>query len=350
MSRVLLVLAVVLVACTPDAVPPSAPQNALVAAAFAFSPDPCTFTVRGTTMKLDADCSTTESIVIPDGFTLDGAHHTITAVESGGPFLGAVLVNGGTTAHVRFVHIRTLDLASVCHSDGVPDNRLRGILFNGAGGSITHSSVIGLNQGPSGCQEGNAIDVRNPPFDGTHPATLTVEIAHNVVDEYQKTGIVCNGDLSCSIHHNTVGASATQANLAANSIQVGFGALASVVLNSVKGNSWCGPSDFVATAILLYNAAPGTVVGSNRISGNSDVGIYGLVDGGVISKNSVDDIGPDCNVNGYDFGIGDWGSSYPDPSNSVTKNKAAGFDFPYDPETSGGKNQVKKKPRGAPGN
>jgi hypothetical protein len=299
-------------------------------------------------MLLDADCSTSTSIVIPDGVTLDGGNHSITAVDPGvGVFLGAVLRNGGSTAHVVDVHIRTLSLANGCSASSPTDNRLRGILFNGASGSITHSSVVGINKGASGCQEGNAIEVRNAPFDGTHPNTQTVEIAHNTVDAYQKTGIVCNGDVSCSISHNDVGASATQANLAANAVQLGFGALGNISINKITGNSWCGPSDFVATAILLFDTGAGAVVESNQIGGNSDVGIYASSDGATISKNDVADVGADCNVNLYDIGIGDYGASYPDPSNTLTKNKVSGFDLPYDPAATGGKNQV-KKPKGGP--
>lgn len=37
----------------------------------------CTFTTVGTTITLDADCTTDATILIPNGFTLDGAgsHH-----------------------------------------------------------------------------------------------------------------------------------------------------------------------------------------------------------------------------------------------------------------------------------
>ena len=39
----------------------------------------CTFTTAGTTMTLDADCTTDATIPIPDGYTLDGAGLTIVA-------------------------------------------------------------------------------------------------------------------------------------------------------------------------------------------------------------------------------------------------------------------------------
>lgn len=296
----------------------------------AYSSAPCTFTVAGTTMSLDADCSTDATILIPDGFTLDGAFHTITAVDPAGDhFRGAVVANGGSSAWVTRLEVSAMGLANVCDGGG---DRLRGIMFEGASGAITHSLVDGINQGASGCQEGNAVEVRD--FDGG-PEASVVEMAHNTLTNWQKTGIVCNGDSRCSIHHNTIGASATQANLAANSVQFGFGAGGSLENNKVAGNSWCGPSDFVATAVLLFVPAA-TLVESNWIDGNADVGIYGFGDGVTIAKNKVYDVGPDCNAFGYDIGIGDYGTG-----NVVTKNHVSGFDTPFDGVT-GPKNKVKK--------
>ncbi|HUG26967.1 MAG TPA: right-handed parallel beta-helix repeat-containing protein [Gemmatimonadales bacterium] len=321
--------------CATDTTAPAI-QPAATRPSLAFSASPCTFTIDGTTMRLDADCSTSTTITIPNGFTLDGAGYTITAVNPvSGAFLGGVVKNADATAHVTKVNIRTDGLIG-CKGG---DERLRGILLEGASGSITHSSVVGINRGASGCQEGNAIEVRNAPFDGTHPNTVSVEIAHNTVADYQKTGIVCNGDANCSIHHNDVGASATQANLAANSVQLGFGATGDLTLNKIAGNSWCINTSAAATAVLLYLPSSGVVVESNRIDGNSDVGIYAYGDGMVIAKNRVADVGADCSV--YDVGIGDYGSNYPLSSNSLVKNSVSGFDEPYDPASPGGKNKVK---------
>ncbi len=290
----------------------------------------CTFTTSGTTMKLDGDCTTDDTIIIPDGFTLDGRGHTITAVDpAGGHFTGAVVQAGGSTAHITNLVVEASGLANVC--DG-GDDRLRGIMFEGASGSITHSTVRNINQGPSGCQEGNAIEVRNAPFDGTHPNTQTVEISHNVVEDYQKTGIVANGDVSVVVSHNDIGESATQDNLAANSLQIGFGATGSATHNWIDGNQWKGTSDYAATAILIYQA-DGVNVSKNNIRGNSDIGIYIYGNNGTYNNNRVFDEGADHPNSSYDYGIGNWGSD-----NEVTNNKVKGFDVPYDGVT-GGKNK-----------
>ena len=100
-SAVPFVLVAMAAACFQDATAPTPGFEPWLA----FSPAPCTFTTVGTTMRLDADCSTSTTIMIPDGFTLDGGHHTITAVDPGvgSPFQGAVLRNAGMIAHVVFV-------------------------------------------------------------------------------------------------------------------------------------------------------------------------------------------------------------------------------------------------------
>jgi len=291
----------------------------------------CTFSAVGATMFLDDDCTTDATILIPDGMTLDGKGHMITAVDPAGGFKGAVVGSGGSTAHVTHLTVTASGLANACKSGG---DRLRGIMFEGAGGSITHCTVAGINKGASGCQEGNAIEVRNAPYDGTHPGTVTAELAHNTVIDWQKTGIVANGDVNISIHHNKVYESATQANLAANSIQFGFGALGIATLNYVEGNQWEGwspASDFAASAILTFNADV-VKVSKNNIRGNSDVGLFIVSDFGVYHNNRVFDSGAD--LGGYDVGVWDSGD------NVVAGNKVRGFDDPYLGVDPGGNNKV----------
>ncbi|MDO8628309.1 MAG: right-handed parallel beta-helix repeat-containing protein [Nanoarchaeota archaeon] len=306
----------------------------LLSISLASATTTCTFTTSGTTMTLDSDCTTDSTIFIPDGMTLDGAGHTITAVDPvAGHFLGAIIKNAGSTASVHHLGVTASALANVC--DGGND-RLRGIMLEGASGTIEHNTINAVNQGPSGCQEGNSIEVRNTPFDGTHPATVTVEVAHNVITDFMKTGIVANGDVLVNIHHNDIGASATQADLAANSIQVGFGGQGTVTQNHVAGNQWLGASDFSATAILLFDVDQ-VDVSKNIIGGNSDVGIYVFGDSCTIDNNKVSD-------NGVDGAHGDYGIFNDGTGNSITNNKVSGFDTPYE-NVIGGGNKVTPGPQ-----
>ncbi len=311
----------------------------------------CVFDTAGTTMTLMGDCWTTETILVPGGFTLDGNGYTITALDpEGGHFLGAVVSNADDEASVINLTVTAQELANACDA---ADARLAGIKLAGASGIIAYNTIIGINQGASGCQEGNAIEVRNPPFDGSSDeARLSVEIHHNTIDDYQKTGIVANGNVDASIHHNLVGDSATQANLAANGIQLGFGATGSIMFNTIYGNQWLQQSNWTATAVLIYQVTSATV-SMNNIRGNSDVGIDVSSNNVTLDNNKVFDEGEDAGIEHlvpatetepahyvtYDIGIGSYGES-----NILTNNKVRGFDTPYEGLSDPGNNKVIGQP------
>lgn len=226
--------------------------------ACAVTTEPSTQTVR-----LVADCTTTATILVPDGWTLDGDGHTITAVDPPGDhFRGAVVRNGGAVAHVTDVTVTASGLANVC--DG-GDDRLRGILLQGAAGSITDTTVTGINQGASGCQEGNGIEARNEPFDTTG-TDVAVTISGNTVAGYQKNGITANGSVAASITGNTVTGAGPVDYIAQNGIQVGFGATALVSDNVVGGNDYT-PDAWVACGVLYYQA-DGVSAFRNTYAGN----------------------------------------------------------------------------------
>jgi hypothetical protein len=74
----------------------------------------CPSHTAGTTITLTADCTTTAPLTVPDGFTLDGAGHTIFAHDpaTGDVFRGAVvnrvfeLGRAGYAASLRCVSVR----------------------------------------------------------------------------------------------------------------------------------------------------------------------------------------------------------------------------------------------------
>jgi hypothetical protein len=137
---------------------------------------PCAFSISGTTMTLVTECTTDHTILVPQGFTLDGDGHKITAVDpAGSHFVGAVVANGGTIAKVKNVEITAAGLADICDAN---EARLRGILFDDAAGEITNVNVHGVRQGLSGCQEGTAIEARN--F-ADNPTVRSVSIVDSVV-------------------------------------------------------------------------------------------------------------------------------------------------------------------------
>ena len=241
-----------------------APYTPAVSLTASATGSDCLFSTTGSTIRLLNDCTTDQTILVPNGTTLDGNSHSITAVDSvGGHFLGAVVANAGTTANVTNLTVTASKLTDAC--DG-GEARLRGILFDGASGSITNNTVVGINQGQSGCQEGNAIEVRNEPFDGTHPGIKSVTVSGNTISDYQKTGIVANGNVVATITNNTVTGSGKIDYIAQNGIQVGFGATATVKGNTSSGN-WYTPASDVACGILFFEAG-GVKASSNTLFDN----------------------------------------------------------------------------------
>jgi hypothetical protein len=229
-----------------------------------------------TTRTLLGDCSTSETILVPNGWTLDGDGHTISAYDpEGDHFRGAVVANGGTVAHVTDVTVTTYDLADVC-DDGA--DRLRGIMLDGAAGSITNNRVIDLNQGLSGCQEGNAIEVRNAPFDTTG-TDLAVTISGNEVTGYQKTGILANGSVLATILNNEVVGWGPTGVIAQNGIQIGFGGSGVIRGNSVSGNFYTGPD--LGCGILFFQADGARQQSNTLFANERDVCNFGRGGGNV---------------------------------------------------------------------
>ena len=224
------------------------------------------FSDSGTTRTLVADCTTDHTIRVPNGWTLDGAGHSITAIDpAGGHFLGAVVANGGTSANVRKLTVTASNLSNDVCDAGV--DRLRGILFDNASGSITDNVVTGVEQGNSGCQEGNAIEVRNFKANGsTGTPKRTVTISGNKVSNYQKNGITANGGLAATITGNTVIGDGLIDHIAQNGIQVGYSASATITNNVVNDNFY-SPPDYEGCGILLYQAG-NVKSSSNTLSGN----------------------------------------------------------------------------------
>ncbi|MGZ4603687.1 MAG: right-handed parallel beta-helix repeat-containing protein, partial [Kineosporiaceae bacterium] len=201
------------------------------------------------TRTLLGDCTATSTVPVPDGWTLDGAGHSITAKDpAGAHFTGAVVRNAGAAASVRNLTVTASGLADVCDAG---DDRLRGILLDGAAGAITNNRVVGVRQDGSGCQEGNGIEVRNEPFDTTGP-DLAVTVSGNEVLGYQKAGIVANGSVLATVTDNTVTGLGPVGYIAQNGVQLGFGASGIADGNTITDNWYTGPD--LACGLLLYRA------------------------------------------------------------------------------------------------
>jgi len=230
-------------------------SGALLAPSRAQAVTTCLIVDAGQTLLLGNDCTTDTAIPVPDGYTFDGNGHKITAVEPAlGHFTGAVVQNAtaGSTIHVTNLTIDVQLSNNPCDAD---ENRLRGILFFGASGTATNVLVLHLGQpGTFGCQEGNGIEARNFAGESMSSADRTqVTISDNTVNDYQKTGILVNGNVDAVVTRNVVNGIGPTDLIAQNGIQIGFGATALVSANTITGNNYT-PTSFFSCGIIVVDA------------------------------------------------------------------------------------------------
>ncbi len=221
------------------------------------------------TLTLEGDCETSTTVLVPQDYTLDGNGYTITAVDPAGDhFRGAVIRNAGFVASVIDLTVTASGLSDTCDAG---DDRLRGILLEGASGTISGNTVTGVRQGLSGCQEGNAIEARNAPFAGETGSVsvgpdVNVTISGNTVNNYQKNGITVNGAVSASVTSNIVTGDGPITYIAQNGIQIGFGATAVVKFNTASGNNYT-PASYESCGLLMYRA-DGVKASNNTLFSN----------------------------------------------------------------------------------
>ncbi|RKH32719.1 right-handed parallel beta-helix repeat-containing protein [Corallococcus praedator] len=239
----------------------------------------CAFTMAQAQVALSTDCVTQGPVFIPDGFTFDGATHTMTAVEDaavGEHFQGAVLRNRGTVARVRNVTVTARNLSDVCDAGAA---RLRGIFLEGASGGVEDTVVADLHQkeNRSGCQEGVAIEVRNEAA-GASP--VSVDVRRNRLTGYQKGGVLVAGRVQATVEANVMEGGGVVDHIARNGIQVAYGASGRVVDNEVTGHAYTGGED-TGSGILVVGGSfygvgralcLGLIIQGNEVTGN-DVGI-----------------------------------------------------------------------------
>lgn len=163
-----------------------------------------------------------------------------------------------------------------------------GVMVNGDASfvsvDVTNTKVSNIGDVPlSGRQYGVGIYYRG--FFSAGGASG--RIVGNTVEAYQKNGITANGvGVAVQIRDNVVSGDGPTARTAQNGIQVGFGATATVMKNTVTGNSYTG-GNWASGGILVVGGAyygqcgdggacpytSGTRITQNTVDGN-DVGVF----------------------------------------------------------------------------
>jgi hypothetical protein len=237
------------------------------------------------TYTLTANCETTSTINVPDGWTLDGAGHTITAVENDASpsFPGAVIASAvGTDAGAAGLNVENLTITTdFTGVDQTP--KLYGIYLHRASGTISNVTVDGITRDDSN-YEARAIVIDNRSDTGsTDVPRATAHLDHITVMHYQKSGVELLGNLGFTASDLDIG-SATKLDgtpltaLASHAVEVLYTAHGSVTDSRLGENNYStdntgGDGDPDATAMLVLQAGNVTVT-RNVISGtDGDVGI-----------------------------------------------------------------------------
>jgi hypothetical protein len=253
----------------------------------------CPGTLSGTTFTLTTNCDTTVSLTVPDGHTLDGAGHTITAHDPGPgvPFSGGVLTNAGTSMNIEDLAIMGTGFAVICAGQ-----ILTGIFFNDAGGSVSNVVVQDITQ-HSGCPLGLGIRAN-----ATAGIARTVTITNTVVSGYQKGALVASGMMTMNVSASTLGPpdrTAPAVLPSQNGVQYGgtgvnAGSSGTITGSTIYGSGFGNASD-QGVAVLLFGATGVTLSNSIITGAGTDIGVAvsATSTGVVITRNQIGRTAPD---------------------------------------------------------
>ena len=144
--------------------------------------------------------------------------------------------------------------------------------------NLSDSAVIDIRDNPlSGCQTGVAVRAGSAAFGESGHLVMS----NVVITGYQKGGVVISGPGSSgTLNSNTITGYGNQPSIAANSVQISGGAVATVTGNTISANKCdlagvCTPDPITGTfssGVLSYDA--GAVVLTGNIISDTDAGIY----------------------------------------------------------------------------
>ncbi|PJN29725.1 right-handed parallel beta-helix repeat-containing protein [Kitasatospora sp. CB02891] len=235
----------------------------------------CAGTVAGSTFTLTADCDTTATLSVPDGFTVVGAGHEITAHDPdpanapAGLFHGAVLTNAGTSMDLTDLTVRGTGFAYGCDNA----NPTVGILYHSASGTMTRVNATDITQ-HSACLTVHSIMVRAD----TGPQTVT--ITDSTTANFQRSGLLAMGDVTLNASGNTFGPPDLTipgpGRLAQNSLQIGSPSLpgtgGTVQHNTIITTAY-GAADNTSTGVLVASANHLLITQNTFGGAGADIGV-----------------------------------------------------------------------------
>ena len=230
--------------------------------------------------------SNADATCTPTGFFRDAINMTAALINPAGTVSGTVDATGCNIG----VYYSAGPGGAIKNAEIFGANYF-GVVVNGDVGAvnvdITKSWIHDIGETPhNGTQHGIGVYYR--AFFAVSSATGKLD--GNRITKYQKGGVVANGEgTQVAITDNVVTGDGHVVFIAQNGIQVGFGASASVMRNTVSGNSYIGfPGDGSASGGVLVVGGPGygtcpdgndcpftvnVMVQGNTLT-NNDVGVY----------------------------------------------------------------------------
>ncbi|HLJ50488.1 MAG TPA: right-handed parallel beta-helix repeat-containing protein [Bryobacteraceae bacterium] len=261
----------------------------------------------------------------PTGFIRDNINMTAVLINPSGTVSGDIDATGCNIG-IYYDHGK-----GQVKNASVHDANYFGIAVNGDLASV---SVDVINT--------NVHDIGEKPFDGTQHGvgiyyrafgvgSTSSKITGNTVARYQKGGIVVNGNSDSNISDNIVTGLGRVDFIAGNGIQVGYGASAQVMRNTVTGNAYTGANGASSGGILVFGGdcyggafTTGTQIVGNTLV-NNDVGAYLSnldtsclapltatnikVVNNTITNDALSNISGDGGTQGYQAGVSDVGNN-----------------------------------------
>jgi hypothetical protein len=209
----------------------------------------------------------------PTGFFRDGINMTAALVNP--PYVTHEVDATGCNVGVFFAD----GISARVDDANIHGANYFGVLVLGNNGNthvdIENSRIHDIGESPlNGSQHGIAIYYR------AEAGTTSGRISDNRLSNYQKGGIVANfTGTKVVIDRNTVTGQGPVAYIAQNGIQVGYGAEAAVLGNTVTGHSYTGSSTVSGGIIVVGGPGYGeaytvnTIVAGNTVV-NNDIGVF----------------------------------------------------------------------------
>ncbi len=209
-----------------------------------------------------------------------------TDLQSGGPLAAVVVVEATATLRGLRIDAGMNGLSALPACDPAMP-QLVGVFFRNAGGTVRDSEIVNvaLDDLHTACDRGIAVLIQGDGATSSH-----VSLRSNQLTEYQRAGVVANGNgINVDIRGNQV-VGAVKFDLTQNGIQIGYGARARVVRNDVRKNAV--PLDSAGCAFdggELFFQADGGLIARNTFTGNA-AGIAVMGSHNRIVRNTLDGI------------------------------------------------------------